>query len=69
MSIPYRAEPDDIALRWFFFYFISNGPFGNNRSMLTYPLLLSMKVMSNIGAYDYGSLSYGFFIAFLRQAS
>ena len=35
--------------------------------MLTCRLLGAMRIVSDIGAYDWGSLSYGFFIAYLRQ--
>ena len=68
VSIPWEAEPDDIALKQFF-YFIGSCLFGNNRSVLTCRLLGAMRVVLDIGAYDWGSISYGFFIAFLRQAS
>lgn len=67
-SIPQAAEPDDIALRQFLFYFIGSFLFGNNWSMLTCKLLGAMRVVSNIGAYYWGALSYEFFIAFLKQA-
>ena len=68
VSIPWKAKPDYIALKRFF-YFICSCLFGNNRSVLTCKLLGAMKVVSDIGAYDWGSISYGFFITFLRQAS
>ena len=35
INIAWGVELDDIALRWFFFYFISSCLFGNNRSVLT----------------------------------
>ena len=61
------AEPDDVALKRFFFYFISSCLLGNNQLVLTCRLLADMRVVSVIGAYDWGSFSYGFFIAYLRQ--
>lgn len=36
--------------------------------MLTYRLLGAIKVVLDIRTYDWGSLSYGFFITFLRRA-
>lgn len=60
---------DDVALRSFFFYFIGSCLLGNNRSMLTYKLLVAMRIVSVLGAYDEGSLSNGFFIFYLRRAS
>ena len=51
-SIPWAVKLDGIALRGFFFYFISSCLFDNNQSMLTYKLLGAMRVMSDIGAYD-----------------
>ena len=66
VSIPLEAKPDDITFKRFFFYLIGSCLFGNNRLVLTCRLLETMRVVSDIGAYDYGSLSYGFFITFLR---
>ena len=63
-----RIELDDIDLKRFFFYFISSFLLGNNRLVLTYMLLGAIRAVSNIGAYDWGSLSYGIFITLLRQA-
>ena len=63
------AKPDDIALRWFFFYFIGSCLLGNNRSVLNFRLLVANRMVFVIGDYDWGSLSYRFFIAYLRQAS
>ena len=51
VSIPWKVKPDDIALRWFF-YFIGSCLFGNNRPVLTYRLLGAMRVVSDIGAYN-----------------
>lgn len=51
-SITWVAEPDNIALKQFFFYFIDSCLFGNNRLVLTCKLLGAMKVVSDIGAYD-----------------
>ena len=51
-NMPLEAEPDDIAFRQFFFYFIGSCLFGNNRLVLTYKLLGAMSVLSDIGAYD-----------------
>ena len=53
-SIPW-AEPNDIVLRQFFFYFISSCLFGNNQSVLTCKLLGAMRVVLDIGAYDRGA--------------
>lgn len=64
VSIPWEVKPDDIAFRQFFFYFIGSCLLGNNWSVLTYYMLGAMRVVSDIGPYDWGSLSYGFFIAF-----
>ena len=63
------VELDNVALKRFFLYFIGSFLFGNNRSVLTYKLLGAMRVVLDIRAYDLGALSYGFFIAFLRQTS
>ena len=52
-NIPWMAEPDDVALKRFFFYFISSCPLGNNQSVLTCRLLVDMRVVSVIGAYDW----------------
>ena len=68
-NIPLGAELNEIALRLFFFYFISSCLFNNNWSVLTYQLLSAIRVVSDIEAYDWGSLYYRFFIAYLRQAS
>lgn len=51
-NMPLEAEPDDIAFRQFFFYFIGSCLFGNNRLVLTCKLLGAMNVLSDIGAYD-----------------
>lgn len=51
-SIPLGAKPDDIPFKQFFFYFIGSCLFGNNRSVLTYQLLSTIRVVSNIEAYD-----------------
>lgn len=67
MNIPWRTELDDIDLGWFFFYFVGSCLLGNNQSMLTYRLLGAMRVASIIRAYDWGSVSYGFLISYLRQ--
>jgi len=56
INIPWEAKPDDIAFRRFFFYFISSCLFGNNRSVLTCKLLEAMRVVSDIGTYDWESL-------------
>jgi len=61
------VESDDVAFKGFFFYFIGTFLLGNNRSVLTCRLLVAMKVVSIIGAYDWGSHSYGFFIAYLTS--
>ena len=61
--------PNDVDVRQFFFYFINSCLLGNNWSVLTCKLLEAMRVVSVIGAYNWGSLSYVFFIAYLRQAS
>ena len=68
-NIPWITDLDNVALRQFFFYFISSCLLGNNQSLLTCRLLAAMRVVSVIGAYDWGSLSYGSFIVYLRQAS
>ena len=60
-------ELGDIDLRRFFFYFIGSCLLGNNWSMLTCGLLGAMGVVFVIGAYDWGSLSYRFFTAYLTQ--
>jgi len=65
-NIPWVAKLDDVTLRQFFFYFIGNCLLGNNRSVLTCRLLVAIRVVSVIGAYDWGSLFYGIFIAYLR---
>ena len=67
-NIPWTAKLDDVALKWLFFYFNSSCLLGNNWSMLTCKRLVAIRVVFVIGAYDWGSLSYGFFIAYLRQA-
>ena len=54
---------------FFFFNFIGSYLFSNNKLVLTCRLLAAMRVVFVIGAYDWGSLSYGFFIAYLRQVS
>lgn len=51
-----------------FFYFNSSCLLGNNWSVLTCKRLAAIRVVFVIGAYDWGSLSYGFFITYLRQA-
>lgn len=66
MNIPWKVEPNDVVFRWFFFYFIGSFLLGNNRSVLTYRLLVAMRVVPVIGAYNWGSLYYEFFISFLR---
>lgn len=68
-NIPWMAEVDDVTLKRFFFYFISSCLLGNNQSVLTCKLSADMKVVSVIEAYDWGSFSYKFFIAYLRQMS
>ena len=60
VRIPWEAESNDIALRRFFFYFISSCLFGNNQSVLTCKVLGVIWLVSVIRAYDWGSLSYGF---------
>ena len=50
VSIPWEAEPDDIALRQFFFYLIGSCLFGNNRLVLTCRLLGAMRVVLDIRA-------------------
>ena len=47
MNIPWEAEPDDIALRIFFFYFIGSYLFSNNQSVLTCKLLGAMRAVSD----------------------
>lgn len=49
-----------------FFYFNSSCLLGNNWSVLTCKRLAAIRVVFVIGAYDWGSLSYGFFITYLR---
>ena len=51
-NIPREVEPDDVALRRFFFCFIGRCLLGNNRLMLTYRLLVTMRVVFVIGAYN-----------------
>ena len=51
-NIPWEVEPDDVALRRFFFCFIGRCLLGNNRLMLTYRLLVTMRVVFVIGAYN-----------------
>ena len=53
-SIPWEVEPNDIALKQFFFYFIGSCLFGNNRSVLTCKPLIAMRIVSNIGALGIG---------------
>lgn len=68
-NIPWTIDSDDVAFVLFFFYFINSRLLGNNWSMLTCKMLVAMRVVSIIEAYDWGSLSYGSFIAYLRQPS
>lgn len=51
-NIPRAVESDDVALRRFFFYFIGSCLLGNNRSVLTYRLLVAMRLVLAIRAYD-----------------
>ena len=68
-SIPWSVVPTDIHLRRFFMYSLGSCFFGNNRSVLSCQLLWAIRVVSDVGRYDWGSIIYDFFISFLRQAS
>lgn len=52
MNIPWVVELNDVTLKYFYFYFISSCLVGNKKLVLTFRLLIAMKVMSIIGAYD-----------------
>ena len=67
-SIPWDVAPTNIQLRQFFLWFLSSCFFSNNRSVLTCQLLWARGVVYGIGTYDLGSVTYGFFITFLRRA-
>ena len=69
MNIPWRTELDDVNLKRFFFCFIGSCLLGNNQSMLTCMMLGAIRVASIIRAYDWGSVSYRFFISYLRQVA
>ena len=51
-NVPWVVELDNVAHRRFFFYFISSYLLGNNRSVLTCRLLVGMRVVFVIEAYD-----------------
>ena len=68
-SIPLDMAPTDIHLRRFFLWFLGSCFLGNNESVLTVQLLWAMGVVSDIETYDWGLVTYGFFISLLRQAS
>ena len=60
--------PADIHLWSFFLWFLSSCFFGNNQSVLTCRLLWALRVVSDIRRYDWGFVTYDFFITFLRRA-
>ena len=47
-----------MALKRFFFYFIGAYFFKNNKLELAYKLLAAIRVVPDIGTYDWGALSY-----------
>ena len=68
-SIPWDVAPINAHLCRFFLWFLGSCFLGKNWSVLTCLLLWAIGVVFDIRTYDWGSVTIGFFISFLRRAS